>query len=303
MDGFTEKRALPTGRCSRRSSLLLDNDTFLGLEVESEEVELRENLAGTQFSLYWVPLEDGSLRGGYATEFALRKPLRGARLVDAVKCWCSHYKQRTDRSMFTYRCSTQIHLNLLDTELEEIRSMVAITMAADNYMHGVVDGVRRRNYNCRPLSLVEEGTSCLGELDAALAAGSGPAVLEALPGADSKYSGVNWATLGNHGTVEFRYFPGSANLMEILRWINLVFIIREAAARLTLDEVIDLVHQGPMVFGDAVFQEWWPNLLYESHQNDWAQVLDQFNHYILVSKTKRVNTPPAHSWLPGPRYW
>ena len=185
-------------------------------------------------------------------------------------------------NVFSWRCASHVHMNLLDMDIADIAPLAVITFAADNYFYALGAETRRDNYNCRPLSLLIPTAEMLGTICAASLAEDADnlrlVVTATSENPEDRYSGMNWWALGRFGTLEVRHFPGTADIDLLTGWILRCADMYTAAETMTYDEVIGLIQQGPDSFGGAVFGPRWTGMTYAGHERDWADMLDGLAH-------------------------
>lgn len=267
--------------------VLLDPGQCVGVEIESEGIrrfDVDSNL--------WELKRDDSLRGEFRLE-AVTRPLCGDALLYALYCYEHNARRFTDP--FSWRCSTHLHFNLLELTPQEVASLALITFAADNYFYAAGAEARRENYNCRPLSLLIPTAETLGEFARRMSRGHATRAVDGLrdrEGGIHRYAGMNWFAIRTFGTLEIRHFPGSADMRQIVRWINLGTRLIHAARTYSMDDVVRLIDDGENAFGRAIFGDEWRNLAYDNHEQDWTEVLEGAEHLLACYRT---NTESATS--------
>lgn len=249
----------------------------VGVEIESEGISRWDKLP----RLLWATKRDASLRGDNQLE-CVTYPLAGSALLYALHTYCENATQFNEP--FSWRCSTHIHLNLLDMEPPEVASLLLLTFAADNYFYAAGSEARRENYNCRPLSLLWPVAELCGNTARHFQRGNAKKGVETLqppPGQiANRYVGMNWHSLPEHGTLEIRHFPGSRDLHQLVRWTNLGAKLLSAAQSKTISQIHALVQQGPERFGSTVFGDLWAGLKYAGHENDWHECLEGIEYFM-----------------------
>lgn len=257
--------------------VLEDSAQLVGLEIESEGIT---GWAGLNRDL-WETKRDDSLRGEYKLE-CVTVPLSGDALLYAIHNYTQIAALASDP--FSWRCSTHIHLNCLELTAAEVSSLMLLSFASDNYFYATGAEARRENYNCRPLSLLWPAAELCGTAARRLSRGKVRSAVElfrATPSQPSnRYVGMNWYSLSTFGTLELRHFPGSRDVAQIVRWINLATRLIRCAKEQSISQVHGLVQQGPDHFGEAVFQDYWPRLRYEGYVADWTECLEGIEHFM-----------------------
>lgn len=248
-------------------------------------------------SYWWKTVGDGSLRGELATE-AVSQILYGTDALAALDNY--EVVSAAHKEHFTFRCSTHIHLNMLDLPIQKFPVLALVTLGADNFLYAAGNRARHSNYNCRPLSLLAASVEALAISMYHLAQGAPLIALHHLP-EHLRYQGTNWTALGKHGTLEFRHFPGERSAARIVQWLNLVFGMYTYAERHTYDDVIELLTLGPEAFCADVFQGEMYDLLYEGCEADWTEtedMVEDFQSYFTeASKTQTFDSMLRSSYF------
>lgn len=263
--------------------------------MESEGIN---NLGSLNRNL-WTTTTDGSLRGDHPFE-AVSRALSNERLMEAIYQYCDIAQRCTDP--FSWRCSTHVHMNMLDCTGKQVAATMLTSYAADNYFYAAGDDARRGNYNCRPVSLLIPMAEYLGTAARNLSKGQYPKALAGMsPGraghSDQRYVGMNWYALPKFGTVELRHFPGSRNPEEILRWIRMAARLKKYGLTAKMTEVEKLIQSGPIAFGREVFGDMWDRVEYPGHEDDWHEVIDGLEHFMSLYKYNTDSRTTLHGVL------
>ena len=252
----------------------------------------------------WLVSTDGSLRGAHPLE-CISSALSNDRLEEAVYQYCENAARYTEPH--TWRCSTHVHMNMLDCTGKEVASTMLTSYAADNYFYAAGDDARRGNYNCRPVSLLIPMAEYLGtaaryfhknQYVKALAMMS-PARDRINLGTqpDQRYVGMNWCALPKFGTVELRHFPGSRDAEEIFRWIHMTSRLRLYRKLSTVAQVEAKIQEGPIQFGRTVFGELWDRVEYPGHEDDWHEVIEGLEHFMARFRHNADSSTSLHGVL------
>jgi hypothetical protein len=222
------------------------NDLLFGIEIESELWPAKDAIPGR----WWVPSDkaEGSLKTQYAYEWVSR-PIMGRNIVNAIRDFAEEANKHP--AHYTDRCATHIHVNMLEMEVQQLPVMALYTVAFDNLFFDLGQWDRSFNYHCRPLSLCRPDIEFLGRsMRNCKDTGDG---LYGFRDGIGRYMGTNWASLDDHGTVEFRHFPGTHDLKTLLTWINAIACMYSAGAKDTMDRAKALVFGDVDVAGKAIF--------------------------------------------------
>lgn len=280
----------------KESKVLTYSGLFYGIELETEKWRIPD-LDYNDLTKYWRFVADGSLRGELAQE-AVSSPLRGASLVRAIRMLCKSINKATNDA-FTFRCSTHVHVNLLDLPQEKLASMFLVGLCADNFMYEAGGGARRGNYNCRPASLLMDEVEQLALLSHQVANSDRDDMPPrgVLHDNRHKYLGTNFSALRKFGTVEFRHFPGSQDPKQIIKWCELIGGLYHYAKRTEVNDVYLLAQQGAAAFGKKVFGAAYDTLHYREQDEDWFETLDTASHFINTYQLQGTGRQTFHGLL------
>ena len=226
------------------------------------------------------------------------------RLEEAVYQYCDNAVGFNDPH--TWRCSTHVHMNMLDTSGKQTAATMLTSYAADNYFYAAGDDARRGNYNCRPVSLLIPMAEYLGRAARYFHKNQYAKALQTMsPRRDrvgggereQRYCGMNWCAIPKFGTVELRHFPGSRDAEEIFRWIRMAARLRLHGCSSTVPEVEALIQEGPIEFGRTVFGDLWDRLTYPGHEDDWHEVLDGLEHFMARFRHNAESKTSLHGIL------
>lgn len=198
--------------------------TFVGVEVELEQVKQRTEIGGT-----WQRIDDNSLKdngGEFVTiplqfkylEVELRRLLSGL----------SSYKT-------SKRCSVHVHINTRDFSLDELKTFIVLYMIFEKSLYNF-SGNRWNNNFCVPLySHADTVKKFLTLLD-------GGEIYEKW----YKYFGFNLSPIfggESHkiGTIEFRHMAGTMEIPYIIDWINLIVSLKLMAKKIKYSELEDMI--------------------------------------------------------------
>lgn len=239
---------------------------LIGIEFELENVQDVRGLP------YWEVKADNSLRNG--VEYVLDAPYGGPTLEAALDSFYGA-KLRCDNSV---RTSTHVHLNVLDTDFEAVRTMIMIVYMIEDALFNVVEGERKWAGYSMPMS--EMNTERLRTVLSAPWPDYGNKILSALAPTKNqeRYYGFNFAATRRYGTVEFRYFPGGPTREEMESWLDLIVAIKKASLDIgTPQALIDRLN-GPenvVEFLDAFLPPSWSNALLKNATSE--SMIEKFN--------------------------
>lgn len=194
------------------------------------ELEL-ENLNEVKDIPYWSVKEDNSLRNG--VEYVLDSPYAGSSLESAI----NEFYDAGIKAKNSARTSTHIHINASDEELSTIRSMIILMYTIEDSLFNVVGAARKWSGYACALSEMEPG-----RLRRAFSDTPTDIVQSFAPGRNQeRYYGFNFASIGKHGTVEFRYFPGGPSKDELESWLDLVLAVKKTGQTVSPSQMVEQI--------------------------------------------------------------
>lgn len=222
-----------------------------GIELELENVDFLDPDRAVPQG--WDTHSDQSLRNG--VEFVTLRPSAGVELQTAIDNFYNH-KLRYETGP---RCSTHIHINMTNSTTEVLQSMFLIMYTIENALYVSVEESRKWGGYAMALnqmsnSRIRSILSPVTELN--LRNGLAPQRNQ------ERYYGFN-TNVKRHGTVEFRYFPGGPSKEELCSWVDFVFLVKKAAMKYTVANLIDLINSpyDLEMFLRNEFADWGPRLL------------------------------------------
>jgi hypothetical protein len=214
---------------------MVDNNTFVGIEVEVENIHKRTGFLALQDRAYlWQNVEDNSLRNE-GREF-VSLPIKGKQISLAVQSLFTGLKK--DKTCagyeFTDRTSVHVHVNYRDASVETLANTMLLYFLVEPLLYQWVGGDRAKNIFCVPLKdsdKLEDLSRLFKSFEADNSSGYG-VIYEW-----TKYSGFNLAPLSRYGTIEYRHLVGTDNQDKILQWINIILKIKQYAEKASYDKL------------------------------------------------------------------
>ncbi len=214
-----------------------DKNTYLGIEVEVENVQKWDNN-----NPYWGITEDGSLRNR-GREF-ISLPIRAWRVEHAL----TKLKQELNPDIdFSERTSIHIHMNVRTLTIKQLEAMVLTYLVFERTLFRYVGHNRDENIFCVPIYTTNLGHN-LYEL-----------IYEKSVALDwFKYTALNLIPVMEKGTVEFRHMYGTLDTDKLMPWINLLLCLKLYALRNEPDaiknRILELNTTSEFrIFGEEVF--------------------------------------------------
>lgn len=199
---------------------------LFGIELEYEGSKL-PHLNDRMLS-YWIAESDGSLRNG--VELISREPMTYQQVQDAsapLAVW-----MHESNLNLTPRCSTHIHVNVSDMTVQQLKTMVWLSITMEPVILQFCSKLRQHNGFCLPshktVNITQDWRKLFNFLDGK---GSYPRL--------SKYAAVGGFRLHDLGTLEFRMFPACQDTSRLLWYVDIVNSIRETAMSHTIEELLD----------------------------------------------------------------
>lgn len=215
-------------RSFEESKQLVDNTSFIGLEIELEGIpfnlnNLAQKLVGTG---YWSIDDDGSLRNN-GVEFKMGYqgfPLRGMDVIRALtefRKYILALKEKHDVIPSTSeRTSIHSHIDVRDLTELQLKHFIFLYIIFEDAFFNMFKKHRRKNNYCRN---VKEHYDYFLRLGRYL---SNQHNIFDFVNNGFKYDAMNYKAIEVFGSVEFRLMEGSFDTKKILKWINLLLRLK-----------------------------------------------------------------------------
>lgn len=202
----------------------------IGLEVEAEGKYLPTgNLPS------WNIENDGSLRGVFPdtrAEYVFRKPLPINEVKEALKELFNEGVRIGTKWEFSYRCSTHVHLNILDLTVDELNALVYTYLLLEEPL---VRYCGRERIHNRFALRTQDAEQTLEYIHFLLS--EGPAALALRNENQIRYAGLNLAALQKYGSLEFRSMRGTSDQGVLNNWIEAIYCLKKFCKEKTLQQV------------------------------------------------------------------
>lgn len=240
---------IPVVKVHKKSDLLVDSETLLGVEVEVENC-VKLYGANEKFASYWVHKEDPSLRNN-GREFVFAEPLFGHDAINAIDFLCIRAKEHN------WKISTltglHVHVDVRNMELDEFRNFMTLYALTEPLIYNWVGDSRHENMFCAPWYLSEMDLGVVSSIvKKQIPQGSILGYLKNL----KKYTGLNLNALYKFGTVEFRMLKTTFDNRRIIDWLNILLSLKKYAQTqgLTAEDICKDAHKnGAFAFARKVF--------------------------------------------------
>lgn len=274
---------------------LVNNKSFLGIEVEVERVEDWEDFEH-KVSPWWKCVEDGSLRNS-GREF-VSIPLRGENVYNALYILKRVLEDHSNYS-FSERTSVHVHLNVRKFTVEQLMNFLITYLIVEQTLFSKVKSsgfIRDKNIFCVP---VTESKYYL-HMDEAFNSyyqGKYLETVDSLVNLWKKYTALNLLPIREQGTVEFRHLGGTLDISLIMNWINLILSIRNYVSKNSLDTTLLFVenlntNSQYLAFLQTVFGDYYQCLLHPEIDNELANGVTIVKESIVWAKKHKVGYPP-----------
>jgi hypothetical protein len=226
---------------------------MIGIELEIEAKG--ESILPKKNDLtYWEADKDGSLLNG--VEYRLIRPLRGDELAGAI----DEMFQKPHKFERYMTGSTHIHLDMTEeaTTAEIVKNITFMMYCLESVIFQITDPTRE--YCGYTNKLISAPETLIGAILNA-SEEDGFKYLKDLC-ADhyniGRFYGLNVLALAQFGSIEFRYFPTAVSREELEAWIRLVMQIKQAAAGVSITQMIDIFNSEERYeqFINTYFAEW-----------------------------------------------
>lgn len=222
----------PRGGRSRPSNLFTLPEGLIGLEYEFEKVGQPkwDSTQGVELAKYFSAHADGSLRDN-GIEFVLREPLFGEDLHSAIRAMDE--MSRAYRYRASYRTSMHVHLDMERASYpDQILSLATLYAIAEPFMYKFVGQARDCCNYCLPWFRHDQHFNLFLNGVKMTLGNDGPHVIHKMQSLKEwKYSGLNFFSIGDYGTLEFRHAPVGMEASRVIDWINIIQSLKKYATR------------------------------------------------------------------------
>jgi Putative amidoligase enzyme len=217
-----------------------------GIEVEIENIK---NSVPANLAPYWAWTEDGSLRNN-GIEF-VSKPLCGDEAIvalDALYKWLNKVG-----ATCSPRTSVHMHVNMQDYTMETLWNILMLYIVYERVLYDFIGNDREKNNFCIPLYSYPRTFDFISNF-----------YINPLTAVSSwlKYTGLNLKPLTNSsnkpgfGTIEFRHFSGSKDVLKVGTWVNIILSLVRTATEHSFEALSRSINTtSPHYLTQTVFKE------------------------------------------------
>lgn len=194
-------------------------NSYIGIEVEVENILPAKQLYGDYFKLFWAITKDGSLRNnGYEL---ISVPLRGINISGALSYLDRFLNVVHTGHDFSHRCGIHVHVNCRNLTVKQVNNIIYTYLCLETVLFDqFVKNERSGNSFCMPVTDVFVGKAYH----------------------HCKYQALNRKSLAEHGTLEFRHLHGTKDIALIKKWIKIITNLVTFASSKTYEEIYALVN-------------------------------------------------------------
>tara|TARA_R110000765_G_scaffold223037_3_gene327151 strand:- start:14016 stop:15116 length:1101 start_codon:yes stop_codon:yes gene_type:complete len=274
----------------------------VGLEAEMEDAwfsneEVNNNLG------WWHDVGDGSLRGHRSKELILNMPIGGATLFNAIS-ELSEFVPRQRKPVLSERCSFHVHLDVRDMTFPMLSNLIFLNSIVEPILFKYAGNERDNNIFCLPA----EDCSLY---NTALARATKEGRIEPFRRAVSKmlkYSAINYLSMRERGSVEYRMLPGEYRKSKVLAWVNILLSITKYVELHPDMDIEDfpgsISEQGPLKF----LKELWAPKEFEALNKALDEPIEHVlmrsirnsQEYILSADLMAEQTEQKKGWMNNP---
>jgi len=260
---------------------------YIGLEYEWENSS--KIMYPNSFLQYYSVKSDGSLREG-GREFVFKGPLSGTLLLNAINAMDE--LARAGKFTSSYRTSLHCHMDMCETFYpDDIILLGMLYCITEPFVYRYIGNGRDGCNYCIPwyshpqhyqvfLECVAQGKNFDSSTNGAQLKNS----------KQFKYSGLNFFSLGDFGTIEWRHAPVNMQRDKIIQWINIIMRHKKFVMEhknVVPDWLITYAQRrGPLDFLIEVFDQQTKPLLVNTSKltEDFELGLSTAYHYLSVMK-------------------
>lgn len=164
----------------------------------------------------WNNEFDGSLRDN-GREFIFKQPFDLGESELALRELRDAFENNNIKPKATNLTSTHIHIDVRDMNVEQLLNFIAALMVVENDLALASGEDRANNYFALSTSVSDHRKRDLIKVrnDRGFMLFINKQVRE-----DVRYSGINFNSIAEHGSLEIRYLGGQANPMNVMPWLE-----------------------------------------------------------------------------------
>ena len=174
-------------------------------------------------SQYWTTTRDGSLRGREAWEYIFAQPLPFTEVSNALEDMRKRFEQNSATVDNTMRAGVHVHINVNSLNVRQVFTFATAYYLLEEILTANAGFGRQGNHHALRL---KDAYNVVTRLTTALSIGH----LRELNTNDVRYAALNWNSLFNHGSLEFRQKgTNTCSFDDIYEWVSVLWSIKENA--------------------------------------------------------------------------
>lgn len=250
---------------------LIDKNTYLGIEVEVENVQ-----RFYRTSPHWQMIEDGSLRND-GKEF-VSLPIKAWRVEQALDVL---FKNLNKDIEFTERTSIHVHMNIRTLTIPQLETLILTYIVFERALFNFIGEDRYNNIFCVPIVETQFGSNLSNLIRK-----------KQLAFQWQKYTAMNALPIWDKGTLEFRHLGGTKDIKRILTWINLLLSLKIFALQKPPQYIWDTIlslntNSQYRMFGEEVFKGLLPILWNDSFNENVAECVSYIKTYCIENEFEK----------------
>lgn len=259
----------------------------IGLEIEEEGQIVEMDLD------YWKQEYDGSLRGNNM-EYVLRAPVSRELVPDMLTYLKNKFKEYGIITRPSDRCGVHVHINCQYDEEEEVINFICLYYVFETILTKYCGEDREGNLFCLRARdadyILNRMRNCIGHNIAHII------------NYNVRYSSINFCSLAQYGSLEFRALRTPNDILDIIHWVNLLLKVKDYSKKFKEPSEImeEFSRKGFQKFFKDVFKEQTNLLQYLGMEADAFEDLRriqffayQFSSHHNLLKNKKVKRQKA----------
>lgn len=261
----------------------------IGIEIEAEG----KNLFTTPIQ-YWGAVQDHSLRqvdGHPPIEYVLREPIERKDVMPALVYLEDRLKRAGSELRMSHRCSVHVHINVQEMQMMHLLNFMCLYYIFENIFIEWSGPDRKGNLFCLRAQDAEYQTELI------VNALKKDRWQEAFS-QEFRYAAMNVASLGKHGSLEFRSMRGNVDIHFIEHWVRVLCWLKDVSTKFkNPEELSDKFRQlGPREFFREILVKEFGNRFTAclNYQNFDQMMWDSYRSMRDIAHAVDWNDPPAH---------
>jgi len=223
----------PSSRTFKPSNEFVSPSCPVGIEIEVEGLGYRHRVPTNPE--FWDKTDDGSLRNGGME--LVSKPVFGEDIILALDDLTVALEGKP--YILSDRCGLHIHIDASGMTTEQLLANCCAYALVESALYNYVGNKRRENIFCLPISRTG---NILPYLNSIKYGRTSEEIADAILGT-CKYSGFNILPVMRQGSIEYRHHAGTVDKDKIIKWINIIMQIREAAFNYSAVELTSMEYE------------------------------------------------------------